>query len=100
VDGAVERQLGMKTDMSGVHAALQSLYSKHRRRYRENPDSKQICCMWSTNDPPDILEGTEPICDIEEAFGIEISANEALKLVDMDLDQAARMILEIKKKKR
>ncbi len=56
--------------------------------------------MWSTNDPPDILEGTEPICDIEEAFGIEISANEALKLFDMDLNQAARMILEIKKKKR
>ena len=82
----------------GVHGALHEIYSKHRRRHRENPDSMQMCCMWSTNDPPDILEGTEPICDIEDAFGIEIQENEALKLFDMDLNQAAQMIVEISQK--
>ena len=46
----------------------------------------QMCCMWSTNDPPDILEGTEPICDIEDAFGIEIQENEALKLFDKHVE--------------
>ena len=91
--------LGMKDDISGVYAALHALYSKHRRRHRENPDSKQMCCMWSTSDPPDLIEGTEPICDIEDAFGIEIRGNEALELYDMDLDQAARMVIEIRKTK-
>jgi len=54
--------------------------------------------MWSTNDPPDIIEGTDPICDIEDAFDIQISDDEALELYDMHLDQAARRILEIRKK--
>jgi hypothetical protein len=51
--------------------------------------------MWSTYDPPDIIEGTDPICDIEDAFDIEISVDEALEIYDMDLDQAAKKILEI-----
>ncbi len=57
-----------------------------------------MCCMWSTNDPPDIIEKIDPICDIEDAFDIQISDDEALELYDMHLDQAARRILEIRKK--
>jgi len=56
-----------------------------------------MCCMWSTDDPPDIIEGTEPICDIEDAFGIQISDDEALEIYDMYLDQAAQKIREIKR---
>ena len=90
----------MKNDLSTIYAALYAIYSKHRRGYRENSyDSKQMCCMWSTNDPPDVIEGTEPFCDIEDAFGIEISDDEALELYDMTLDQAARKIIEIRNKK-
>jgi len=92
--------LDTKDEISGIYAALHAVYSKHRRRHRENPDSKQMCCMWSTNDPPDTIEGTEPICDIEGTFGIEVRENEALELYDMDLDQAARMIIEISKKRK
>ncbi|MBW1837883.1 MAG: hypothetical protein JRI99_13285, partial [Deltaproteobacteria bacterium] len=47
--------------------------------------------------PPDIIEGTEPFCDIEAAFDISIDEDDALELYDMDLDEAARKILEIKK---
>ena len=86
----------MKSNLASVYDVLHAIYSKHRRRHRENPDSKQMCCMWSTNDPPDIIEGTEPICDIEDAFGIHISEDEALKIYDMSLDQAARTILQIR----
>ncbi len=89
----------MKDSLSSIYDALHAIYSKHRRTHRENPDSKQMCCMWATNDPPDIIEGTEPICDIEDAFGIQISDDEALDLYDMYLDQAARKILEIRNKK-
>jgi hypothetical protein len=86
----------MKHSFSSIYDALHGIYSKHRRMHHENPDSKQMCCMWSTVDPPDIIEGTGPICDIEDAFGIQISDDEALELYDMYLDQAARRILEIK----
>ena len=54
--------------------------------------------MWSSDDPPDIIEGTDPICDIEDAFGIEISDDEALELYDMHLNQAAQKILDITRK--
>lgn len=51
--------------------------------------------MWSTNDPPDIIEGTEPLEDIETAFDITIDEDEALNLYDMDLKDAALRIMEI-----
>ena len=89
----------MKNDMSSIYDALQAIYTKHRRRHRENPDSKQMCCMWSTDDPPDMIEGTEPICDIEAAFDICIDDDEALELYDMNLEEAAHKIHEMKGKK-
>jgi hypothetical protein len=55
--------------------------------------------MWSTDDPPDIIEGTKPLCDIEVAFGIGIDDDEALKLYDMTLEEAARKILKMIGKK-
>jgi len=55
--------------------------------------------MWSTKDPPDIIAGTEPFCDIEAAFNIQISDADALELYDMNLNQAARKIHEIRNKR-
>ena len=57
-----------------------------------------MCCMWSTDDPPDIIEGTEPFDDIEAAFDITID-DEALDLYDMDLKDAAKRIIELQKRK-
>ena len=42
-----------------------------------------MCCMWSTYNPPDIIEGTEPFCDIETAFDICIDETDALDLIDI-----------------
>ena len=75
---------------------LHAIYDKHRRKYRGNPDSKQMCCMWSTNNPPDSLSDTQPIFDIESAFNIEIDEDEAMKIYDMVLDEAVKKILEMK----
>jgi hypothetical protein len=88
----------MKHNLNSIFEKLEAVYSKHRRKHRENPDSKQMCCMWSSRNPPDIIEGTKPICDIEAAFGIEISDEEALELYDMDMNQAAQKILDITRK--
>ena len=104
IQKVTQTSLGVLTQKADVNLCtiqdtLHSIYSTHRRGHPENPDSKQMCCMWSTNDPPDIIEGTEPICDIEDAFGIEISDDEAVELYDMTLDEAARKIIEIRARK-
>ena len=87
--------VSMKNTHDIVYRTLHTIYDRHRQRYEENSDSKQMCCMWSTYDPPDIIEGTEPFCDIETAFGICIDEDDALQLYDMDLDVAARKIMEM-----
>ena len=76
---------------------LYKIYNKHRKKYSENSfDSKQMCLMWSTNEPPDEIEGTEPLNDIEEAFNIIIDDEDSLDLYDMTLEEASIRVLEIK----
>jgi len=78
-----------------TYKKLHDIYETHRRNYRENGDSKQMCCMWSTDDPPDIIEDTEPFNDIEIAFNITINDDEALDLYDMDLKEATKRIMDL-----
>ncbi len=79
------------------YQTLHTIYNKHRRKYRGNPDSKQMCCMWSTNCPPDTLTDTQPIYDIENAFNITIEEDEAVEIYDMTLDRAIKKIMEMQK---
>lgn len=81
-------------------AVLHEIYTEHRRQYRENPDSGQLCCMWSTDDPPDIIADTEPLLEIEDAFDIELRSDDAMRLYDMKLDEAARLIMHLRNKQR
>jgi len=92
-----EREIRIMKTFKATYDTLYQIYDKHRRRYRENSyDSQQMCLMWSTDDPPDIIEGTEPFCDIEEAFGICIDDDDdALDLYNMKLDEAAKRIIEM-----
>ena len=55
--------------------------------------------MWSTYDPPDVIEDTEPFNDIEAAFNITIDDDDALDFYDMDLKDAAKNIIELQKEK-
>ena len=79
-----------------AYQTLHAIYDKNRQKYRGNPDSKQTCCMWSTNNPPDSLSDTQPIFDIEAAFNIEIDEDEAMEIYDMVLDEAIQKIMEMK----
>lgn len=88
-------KVNMQKNFATVHKKLHQIYQKHRRTHPENGDSKQMCCMWSTNDPPDIIEGTPPFEDIEEAFDITVDDDTAMELYDMDLDEAARKIMDM-----
>ena len=57
-----------------------------------------MCCMWSTDDPPDVIEGPEPFCDSEAGFDIAIDPDDALALYDMTSDEAAQRIRDMKER--
>lgn len=83
-----------------IHETLYQIYNKHRRKYRGNArDTKQMCLMWSTDSPPEVIEDTKPFQDIEKAFNVSIDDDIALDLYDMTLDQAAKKIVELQKRK-
>ncbi len=86
----------MKVNYQSVYKKLQRIYEKHYRNHPENPNSEQMCCMWSTSDPPDIIKDTPPFDDIEDTFSIAISDDIAFELYDMNLSEAARKIMEIR----
>ncbi len=71
---------------------LKTMYDKYRKKYRGNPDSGQLCCMWSTFNPPDDIYNSNQILSIEKAFNIELSEDDALELYGMELEEAAKKI--------
>jgi hypothetical protein len=82
------------TTYDAVYQKLHAIYDAHSRS-NHNTDSKQMCCMWSTSTPPDYLVGTSPLCDIEDVFDIGIDEDLAVDFYDMDLDEAAKKIMEM-----
>jgi hypothetical protein len=89
--------MSVKDDYKIVYEELHRIYETHRRHHPENPDSGQICCMWSTDDPPDIIEGTSPLTDMEHAFDISINEDTSVKLYDSNLDEATKFIIGLRK---
>ncbi len=78
-----------------IYEQLLRIYKKYRSLYKNNPDSKQMCCMWSTTDPPDIIEDTPPFQDIKNVFNISIDDEDCLELYDMEVKEAAAKIADI-----
>jgi len=85
----------MKSSQLEIRDALQRIYEKHRKKYKENPDSQQMCCMWSTSNPPDEIENTAPFDDIEETFGILMDDNDCMDIYDMDIENASERIAKL-----
>ena len=75
-----------------IYEKLFHIFMKYKKRYKNPPRSKQMACMWSITNPPDIIEDTPPFIDIENAFNISINEDECLELYDMELDEATDKI--------
>ena len=75
-----------------IYEMLFQIFIKYKNHYKNPPKSKQMACMWSITNPPDIIEDTPPFHDIEKAFNISIDEDDCLELYDMDLDEAAEKI--------
>ena len=89
----------MKSINKEIYDKLFPIYKKHLQRYKQNPGSGQMSCMWSTNNPPDIIYETDPFYDIEDAFEIIISEDDCMELYDMNIEEAAFKIETILKQK-
>ncbi len=70
---------------------LQELIKIHEKysSKRYSDESSQMCTMWSTDDPPDILEDTEPLEAICNMIDKNIDEDYAVELYDMTLKEAA-----------
>lgn len=88
----------MTQNYINIYKTLHAIYDKFWSNYRENQDSKQMCCMWSTDDPPDVVEGTKPLLEMEETFGVVIDEDAASELYDLRLDEATKKIMELMKR--
>ena len=73
---------------------LLKLYKKYNPKSKPNGDS-QMCLLWSTNNPPDVLEGTDQMVDIEEIFDVSITEDEAIEMYDMSLSEALKYIKQL-----
>ncbi len=82
-----------------IYEKLYQIFMKYKKRYKNPPASKQLCCMWSVTNPPDIIEDTPPFRDIEKAFNISIDDDECLEFYDMELGEAAEKINDMIKNK-
>jgi len=74
---------------------LLKIYKKYNPRSKPSGDS-QMCLLWSTNNPPEVLECTEQISDIEEVFDIKLSEDKAAEMYDMTLSEASNYINQLK----
>ena len=81
----------MKND---VLNKLLLLFKKHSSKSKPNADA-QMCLFWSIKNPPDVLEGTKQLEEIEAEFDIEITEDKAVEMYDMNLLEASEYIQEL-----
>jgi hypothetical protein len=70
------------------------LYKKYVPNSKPDTNS-QMCLLWSTKNPPDVLENTKQLEAIEKEFEIVINEIEAVEMYDMNLLEASKYIQEL-----
>jgi hypothetical protein len=73
---------------------LISLHQEFSGNRKSNEESK-MCTMWSTSNPPDILEDTPQLNAIEEAVDYRFDEMEAIEFYDMTIIDASEYIYNI-----
>lgn len=81
-----------------IFKKLCDIYKKYIKQGKPNKDS-QLCQIWPAFDPPDILETTQQLIDLEDSFNIIIEEKDAVEIFDMTLKEASIFIEYLLKKK-
>jgi hypothetical protein len=71
---------------------LFTIYKKHVLT-RKPSENSQLCMLW--HGAPDVLETTEQLNDINDAFGIYIEENDAVEMFDMNLLEASDYLKKV-----
>ncbi|MFK7978595.1 MAG: hypothetical protein AB8G86_01320 [Saprospiraceae bacterium] len=79
---------------SEIIQVLIKIHKKYSGERRSNEDS-QMCTLWSTSNPPDILEHTPPFDELAETFNFYFSEEEAVEFYDMEIIDAATYIFNL-----
>ena len=76
---------------------LTKLYLLFKQHVPENipNEESQMCSLWSTKNPPNVLEITKQHEDIETIFDIDITEDDAVKMYDMNLLEASKYIQKL-----
>jgi len=79
---------------------IQILISVHKKysNARVSNETSQMCTLWSTSNPPDILEGTAPLNEIEEAINYGFYEEDAIEIYDKEIGDAADYIVKLLEK--
>ena len=77
---------------------LYRIYREYVGHIEPGQDS-QLCMIWSADNPPDILQGTLQLENIEETFEIAVNEDDAAEMFDMTLIQASSYIEKLIKKR-
>ena len=77
-----------------IYKKLNELFVKHKRHYKNPENSKQLCCMWSVTNPPDIIEDTKPFHDIEKTL-IVYSSSKILEATLFKTEENIIVILSL-----
>lgn len=79
---------------------IQELIKIHKKfsNERKSNENSQMCTLWSTSNPPDVLECTPPFDEIEEVFNYGFSEDEAVEFYDMNIIDAANYIFSVLQK--
>jgi hypothetical protein len=77
------------------------IYKKICKVYRiysgdSNPKpTSQMCLIWSGDDPPDILENTEALIDLENELNFGIEEKDAVEIFNMNIEEATNYLERI-----
>jgi len=74
---------------------LKIIHVRYSKKYKGDVEPYQMCYMWSVSTPPDIIEGTEPFYDMEEAFEISIGDDDCIEIYDMNIEEASIRIANL-----
>ena len=77
-----------------IESELIKLHKKYSGRRISNKES-QVCSLWSTDYPPDVLQCTPQLDEIEAYVDFGFEEMEAITFYDMSIEDAASYIFDI-----
>ena len=74
-----------------IYSKICKVFRKHSGHIKPSPGT-QMCLLWSIDEPPDILENTEALNELEKEINFNFDEEEAVEIFDMNIIDATEYI--------